>query len=420
MSGTLYTYPDNFKAQKIQIAANYANNALKVVQNEPDFVVGVTDKSADFLKKFPLGKVPAFENGEICLSQTNAIAYYVGNDQTRGGDSESLVLEWIGFADNEILPNACTWVYPTLGIMAYNKQATETAKEEIKKALSHLNNHLSTRTWLVGERITQADISVACTLSMLYKNVLDATFRNSYANVNRWFMTAINQPQFKSVLGEVKLCEKMAQFDAKKFNEIQGKSGGKKKPAKGESGGGDSKKKTPQKPEAKDAAEAPPKESSKDPWGHLAASKFSMDAWKKFYSNNDKKPVFKYFWENYDKENYSFWHMKYKYNNELEVAFMASNLVRGMYQRIDKMRKNTFGSCSILKTESGALEIEGLWFWKGQELAFELSPDWQIDYVAYDWKKLSTDDANFKQLVEDIWWGEDLHGHEVMDQKVYK
>merc|ERR1711976_1059372 len=37
--------------------------------------------------------------------------------------------------------------------------------------------------------------------------------------------TVINQPQFKSVLGEFKLCEKMAQFDAKKFADFQGKGG---------------------------------------------------------------------------------------------------------------------------------------------------------------------------------------------------
>lgn len=45
--------------------------------------------------------------------------------------------------------------------------------------------------------------------------VLEPSFRQPYNNVNRWFITCINQPQFKVVLGEVKLCEKMAQFDGK-------------------------------------------------------------------------------------------------------------------------------------------------------------------------------------------------------------
>ena len=46
--------------------------------------------------------------------------------------------------------------------------------------------------------------------------------RKPYQNVNRWFTTVVNQPQFKAVIGEFKLCEKMAEFDPKKFAEFQG------------------------------------------------------------------------------------------------------------------------------------------------------------------------------------------------------
>lgn len=51
-------------------------------------------------------------------------------------------------------------------------------------------------------------------LTSLYPlQVLEPAFRQPYPNVTRWFVTCVNQPQFKAVLGEVKLCEKMAQFD---------------------------------------------------------------------------------------------------------------------------------------------------------------------------------------------------------------
>ena len=47
---------------------------------------GETNKSAEFLKKFPLGKVPAFEGSDgLTLTESNAIAYYVANDELRGG-----------------------------------------------------------------------------------------------------------------------------------------------------------------------------------------------------------------------------------------------------------------------------------------------------------------------------------------------
>jgi hypothetical protein len=54
--------------------------------------------------------------------------FLVGNAQLRGKNDRdaSLVLQWINFGDNEILPASCTWVYPCLGITQYNKQVRET------------------------------------------------------------------------------------------------------------------------------------------------------------------------------------------------------------------------------------------------------------------------------------------------------
>ena len=38
--------------------------------------------ATNFLKKFPLGKVPAFEASDrTCIFESNAIAYYVANEQ---------------------------------------------------------------------------------------------------------------------------------------------------------------------------------------------------------------------------------------------------------------------------------------------------------------------------------------------------
>lgn len=98
-------------------------------------------------------------------------------------------------------------------IVSLVTQATEKAKEDVKKAMAALNGHLLTRTYLVGERISLADIAVCCNLLQLYQWVMDAEFRQPYENVNRWFTTLINQTQFKAVIGNFKFCEKMAQFD---------------------------------------------------------------------------------------------------------------------------------------------------------------------------------------------------------------
>ena len=101
-------------------------------------------------------------------------------------------------------------------------QAVEQAKEELKKIYSSMNDYLLNHTYLVGERITLADIAVASNLLHLYENVCDANNRKPYGNLNRWFATCVNQPQFKAVLGDFQMCQKEGQVDPKKFAEFQG------------------------------------------------------------------------------------------------------------------------------------------------------------------------------------------------------
>ncbi len=74
---TLYTYPDNFRACKVLIAAQYSGAEIKVVSEPPEFVLGQTNKTTQFLDNFPLGKVPAFITADgNGIYESNAIAYY--------------------------------------------------------------------------------------------------------------------------------------------------------------------------------------------------------------------------------------------------------------------------------------------------------------------------------------------------------
>merc|ERR1711872_518316 len=324
-SGTLFTYPENFRAFKVLIAAQYSGAKVNV---DNSFVFGETNKTDAFLKKFPLGKVPAFESKDgKCIFESNAIAFAVANEQLRGKTAmdQAQIVSWMNFADNEILPASCTWVFPCLGIMQFNKGSTERAKEDVKKAFSALNDHLLTRTYLVGERISLADIAVCCNLLQLYQYVLEPAFRKPFQNVNRWFTTMVNQPQVKAVIGEFKLCEKMAQFDNKKFAEIQGKvkDGDKKqeKPKK-EQKAPAPKKEAPKKEAAEEAA-PPPAPKPKDPLDALPAGNWVMDDFKRFYSNNDEEKSVPYFWEKFDPEHYSIWFCEYKYAEELSQIFMS-------------------------------------------------------------------------------------------------
>mgnify|MGYP001116417425 CR=1 FL=1 len=70
----IYAYPHNPRVLKTLVAANYNEVEIKL----PEIQMGVTNKSPEFLAKFPLGKVPAMDTPYGPLCESNAIFRYGG------------------------------------------------------------------------------------------------------------------------------------------------------------------------------------------------------------------------------------------------------------------------------------------------------------------------------------------------------
>ena len=51
-----------------------------------------------------------------------------------------------------------------------------------------------------------------------------------------------------------------------------------------------------------------------------------------------------------------------------------------MMQRLEKLNKNAFASMVLFGTDNN-LQIGGVWVFRGHQLAFELSPDWQVQNI---------------------------------------
>jgi len=288
--------------------------------------------------------------------------------------------------------------------------------------LDILNHHLETRTFLVGERITLADIVVATSLYRLYTKVLDANFRKAYVNTNRWFSTLVNQPQFQAVLSNTTLATKMevAPATAPKKEAAPKEEKPKKEAAP--------KKETPKKEEKKEEEvdlealaeeEAKAESKKKNVLDSLPPSKFVMDEWKRQYSNTDTRTVaIPWFWENYDPEGYSLWFADYKYNNELEEIFKTCNLLGGFIQRLDKVRKYAFGSLLIFGTQ-GDSDIKTCWLFRGKEIPAEmLECD---DSEHYNWSRVDTNNAEQKERVNNFWAWDGFTNEKPFNQgKVFK
>ena len=126
---------------------------------------------------------------------------------------------------------------------------------------------------------------------------------------------------------------------------------------------------------ADEAVVAEPK--SKAPFAGLPNRSCDMEDFKRFYNNDEDKSI-PYFWEKFYNNNYSIWFAECKHAEELGEIFMSSNMIGGMSQRLEKLRKNAFASMVVFGANNDS-SISGVWMWRGYELAFPLSPDWTID-----------------------------------------
>lgn len=418
MSLTLYTYAGDFRKFKALIAAQY--NGVTIEQ--PSFTMGTDNKTKEFLAKSPMGRVPLLETEDGCIFESNAIARYVARlrrDTELYGSSyfdSGCVDAWLDFCSIDIELPSSLWILPILGYKPFDAEVFKTAKGDLIKGLMTLEKHLTYRTFLVGEKVTLADIAIVSALVYPMKMVLDGGIRSRMPNVVRWFLTCVNQPEFAAVIGQdVPLCAKALQAAGAKG----AKGKGKKKGGAGESKSDSAKagkKKAAQPPN-------PPKKKpakKKGPFDGLPKSKLNGDAWKRIYANNDADytKAMPQFWELMD-EGWSLWRSAYKYNDENKVGFMTKNGVTGFMQRSTEIQRNLFGVLKIIQRDERYC-VDGVFLIRGQSIQPLLDCNPDAEYHA--WSKLDVANEDDRKLVEGVWTVEcekELLGGTVYDYMVF-
>ncbi|EFR03453.1 elongation factor 1 gamma [Nannizzia gypsea CBS 118893] len=385
--GKIYGVIDNPRVSACRIVAKANDLDLELVEAIP----GAT--TAEFQKINPLAKVPVFvgANGFL-LTESTAIAVFLAsqNEKTtllgKTKQDYASILRWMCFANSEIVPNVGSWFRPILGKEPYNKKAVEDVSVRALKAFDVLEKHLTNNTFLVGERITLADLFTASLCYRGFQYVLGKEWRLSNPATTRWYETIVNQPVFKAVVPNPPFVEEPLKNVPPKKEEAA-------KPAPA--------------PKAAPAAAAPAEEEekpapkAKHPLEALPKPSMILDDWKRKYSNEDTRSVaMPWFWENYNPEDYSLWKVDYKYNEELKMTFMSNNLIGGFFNRLEGSRKYIFGAASVYGKTNDSI-IQGAFVIRGQDHvpAFDVAPD--ID--SYTFTKLDASKPEDKAFVEDQW-----------------
>ena len=227
----------------------------------------------------------------------------------------------MSFANSEVISSLAGWFRPLVGRDPYNKKNVEDSMVKATKAVNVLEQHLLINTYLVGERITLADLFTAGIISRGFQYFYDKEWRSKNPSVTRWYETVCNQPIYSEVAGKLNFIDEAIKNQAP--------ASAKKDAPKKEQ----SKKEAP-KPKAKaveeddDEEDAPAAPKPKHPLEALPKPTLVLDDWKRKYSNEETREVaLPWFWENFKPDEYSLWKIDYKYNDELTQVFMTSNLI---------------------------------------------------------------------------------------------
>jgi len=157
-------------------------------------------------------------------------------------------------------------------------------QDRLTSALTILEKHLVTRTYLATERITLADIALAAELQSAFSTTVDAALRAKLPNVLRHYETVVNQPNLASVFGSTSYAEKALQYTPppkekkEKAPAAPAQPKAEKKPKKEEVDDDDD--------DDKPLQEAP---KEKNPLDLLPKSTLNLEDWKRAYSNKDTR-----------------------------------------------------------------------------------------------------------------------------------
>ncbi|KAF2355743.1 Glutathione S-transferase C-terminal-like, partial [Trinorchestia longiramus] len=107
------------------------------------------------------------------------------------------VMSWMVTAETDLLP-----------LLAAGKLAPRPqpgAEAAAQRSLERLNRYLRDHTFLVGERVSLADLSVFCCLVGLYRDTQRSAGLRSLTCLTRWYNTVLHQPPVQTALADFKL-----------------------------------------------------------------------------------------------------------------------------------------------------------------------------------------------------------------------
>jgi len=191
---TLYRHPLSGHAHRAELFLSLLGLDAELIDVD---LLASAHKSADFLAMNPYGQVPVLQDGDLTISDSNAILVYLASRYDSDGQwlpkdavLAAQVQQYLSLAASKIANGPATARLITLfGAPLDADKAIELAHS----TLQVLEQQLEGREWLVGEQVTLADIAN-------YGYIAHAPEGNvslaEYVNVRNWLNRIEQLPGF--------------------------------------------------------------------------------------------------------------------------------------------------------------------------------------------------------------------------------
>ncbi|MCH2165111.1 MAG: glutathione S-transferase [Marinovum sp.] len=198
MTIELYCFGESGNAYKAALALELSGldwTALKV-----DFFGGETRSQAYRAEVNEMGEAPVLIDGDVKLSQSGVIQAYVTEKSGKFGgatpEEAREVMRWV-FWDNHKLSSQAGMTRFLMNFLPEDKRPAEVIgfmQGRLKAAYAVLDAHLKGRDWIVGDSVTNADIS--CCGYLFYPEPFGFD-RAAWPEINRWLTNIEGLPGWK-------------------------------------------------------------------------------------------------------------------------------------------------------------------------------------------------------------------------------
>jgi elongation factor 1-gamma len=372
------------------------------------------DKRNSLVNKIPTTTFPFLETEKGNISQSNAIIKYLCEKYKPELLGENIfekckIIQWIEFANNEIYKCNKNIIYPIFGWNNLNKEDYNKDNNKIKEYLKIIEKELENKEYIIGNKISIADIKLFSSLRYLMILYLPEQMRNKlYPKINKWYEKIMNTSEAINAYGRTILCKNIIKpyngiinKNIEKIDNNQ-KKGKKDKKENIQKNKEIKKEKEPYIPSILELPRYNIKPIENNILDLLPESKFDLDKFKiEFLKNNNKKNGMKYFWKNYDPDGYSLWFIEY--NNDINecITLFRTCIIKGnILEQLKYFKKYCFGVLGVYGNDSD-YKIKGCLLWKGNEIPEEIK---NIDcYNKLNIRKLDYNQKKDQQLVHDYW-----------------